>query len=168
MAHEGGRLVLQSIVGGDDIIKIGGKGNNYNLDGEQLPTRCGEDDGYWGRVEISPEVGNKTDTLLNVLYATDAENDIVAEACAITGGGLVGAVIGKIAAVFSEEYERRCGSLSFTTHGEGSLTCYVSGVRAGEWCVCVGEVTLTARATEEGGLLRFTAPSGAVSIVPVN
>ena len=167
-SHEGGRLVLQSIVGGDDIIKIGGKDNNYNLDGEQLPTRYGEDDGYWGRVEISPRVGNKTDTLLNVLYATDAENGSVAEAHAIRGDGLVGALIGNIASVFSEGYEGCCDTMSFTTDGEGILTYYVSGVKAGTWRISVGTTTLTVTVQEGEGLLRFTAPSGAVNIAFVN
>ena len=166
--YGGGRLVLQSIVGGDDITRIGGEGNNYNLDGEQLPTRHGENDGYWGRVEISPRVGQKTDTLLNVLYATDADNDAVTRATAIQGDGLVGAVIGNIAAVFSESYKGRECALELTTEGEGDLTYYVSGVKAGAWQISVGDTRITEIATEEGGLLRFTAPSGAVSIVPVN
>ena len=164
----GGRLVLESIVGGEDIIAIGGEDNNYSLDGEQLPTRGGEHDGYWGRVEISPKTGNKTDTLLNLLYATDADSTAAGKAKAICGDGIVGALIGDICAVFSEEYKERTAPIVITTEGEGTLTYYVSGVRAGEWTVTVGATTLTATATEESRLITFVAPRGLVTITPAN
>ena len=163
----GGRLVLQSIVGGDDIIKIGGEGNNYNLDGEQLPTRGGEDDGYWGRVEISPTVGHKTDTLLNVLYATDADNGTISEAKRIDGDGITGALIESTCAVFCEEHGART-PISFKIPGDGKLTYYVSGVGAGAWRVSVGDTSLTVTAIEGSGLITFVAPRGTVSITPVS
>ena len=165
--HGGGKLVLQNIVGGDDIIRIGGEGNNYNLDGEQLPTRSGEDDGYWGRVEISPRVGQKTDTLLNVLYATDKDNDTISGATRIDGDGIIGALIEGICAVFCEEQDRK-SAISLEIPTDANLTYYVSGVGAGQWRVSVDSLSLTVNATEESGLLRFNAPSGKVRIEPVN
>ena len=164
----GGKLVLQSMLGGDDIIKIGGAGRNFDLDGEQLPTRDGSDDGYWGRIEISPKTTSKTDTLLNVLYATDADNDTIDKAELVTGDGIVGALIGDSCAIFSEKYERRITPISFTTAGEGDLTYYVSGVKAGEWQVRVDATTLSVTAAEESGLLTFTAPRGAITITLAN
>ena len=59
--------------------------------------------------------------------------------------------------------------LSCTTKGEGNIDYYVSGVAAGNWSVTVNGVDCgTFTATEEGGLLTFTAPAGAVVITPAN
>ncbi|MBR4334961.1 MAG: heparinase II/III family protein, partial [Clostridia bacterium] len=56
----GARLTLQSVIGGDSITKVGGTNNNYNVNGTQInPTNNGND-GFWGRVEISPNTGSKT------------------------------------------------------------------------------------------------------------
>ena len=166
-SYGGGRLVLKSILGGDSIIRIGGKDNNYNLDGEQLPTRNGEDDGYWGRVEISPEPSGRMHTMLNLLYATDIENGTVCATARIDGESLVGATIGEYAVIFSDTDEPRSTKMSFATEGD-ELKYYVSGVKAGDWRVAVGNTTLTVTATEEGGLLTFTAPAGTVTVAPAN
>ena len=48
------------------------------------------------------------------------------------------------------------------------MSYYVSGVAAGSWTVKVdGKSVGTYEATEEGGLLTFTAPAGEISISPV-
>ena len=164
----GGQLVLQSVIGGDKIVAIGGIDNNYNVNGSQVATENGENDGYWGRVEISPSTGRVTDTMLNVIYLTDEGKPIAPIASAVQSDKVVGSVIDSTAAIFVEGAERINTAFSFTVENDGELTYYVSGVAAGEWTVSVGSSTLTATATEEGGLLTFTAPAGTLTLTPKN
>ena len=163
-----GKLILQNIIGGDKIEKIGGKDKNYVVNGSQVATKGGEDDGYWGRVEISSENNSKNDTMLNVMYVTDTSNKTLTKATKIVGDKVAGATIGNTAAVFVEESVKYDKAFSFVTTGQGDFNYYVSGVKAGKWTVTVGSTTLTVTATEEGGLLTFTAPAGSATITPVN
>ena len=164
-----GKLVLQNVLGGDSITKLGGSGNNYKVNGTQITPNRYELDGYWGRVEISPNTGSATSLLLNVMYVCDTSTDPNLTAQAISGSDVKGAVIGNVAAVFIASPTRRTASFSFTAPGTGDLTYYVSGVAAGDWNVRAGGTTRTVTATEDGGLLVFTAPAGGnVTITPAN
>ena len=169
----GGKLVLQNVIGNNvTITKRGGAGQNYlvNKGGVnnyvQLDNKLNRDDGYWGRVEISPATGNATDQLLNVMFVCDADKSPSLKATAIDTDDVKGAVIGKVAAVFVTGATRRSTTLTFTAGGSGEYTYYVSGVKAGEWTVGAGGHTQTVTATEEGGLLVFTAPAGTITLTP--
>ncbi len=163
-----GKLVLQNVFGGDSIEKIGGKNNNYNVGGVQL-TEKNSDDEFWGRVEISPNTGNKTDRLLNVAYVCDADKiPGVLKATGISTDAVKGAVIGRVAAIFVTSAARRTTAFEFSVERSGDVTYYVSGVKAGNWTVTVGDSTETVTATEDGGLLVFTAPAGTVTLSPAN
>ncbi len=170
-----GKLVLQNVIGNNvTITAIGGhpradgkNGLNYVVNGNQLDNKLFRDDGYWGRVEISPATGNATDQLLNVMYVCDADKSPNLTATAISTGDVKGAVIGKVAAVFVTNATRRSTTLTFTAGGSGEYTYYVSGVKAGKWNVLVGSTLITTvTATEEGGLLVFTAPAGTITLIP--
>ena len=165
------RLVLQSVFGGDNIVKVGGENNNYNVNGTQYPANpdaTSREDGYWGRVEIypTPATGVKTDQLLNVIYVCDANKRPNLPATEIESAEVKGAVIGSVAAVFVTKLARQTEAFSFAANGAGDLTYYVSGVKAGAWTVAAGGQTQTVTATEDGGLLVFTAPAGAVTLTP--
>ncbi|MBR5044772.1 MAG: hypothetical protein IKX66_05425, partial [Clostridia bacterium] len=162
------KLVLQNVFGGDTITKIGGKKNNYNLNGVQVTDKS-SDDGFWGRVEISAATGNKTDQLLNVMYVCDADKlPNVLRAAAIETDEVKGAVIGQVAAVFVTAKTRRAEAFTFTVTRNTDVTYYVSGVKAGDWTVSAGGQTQTVTATEDSGLLTFTAPAGTVTLTPAN
>ena len=157
-----GKLVLQSVFGGDTIQKIGGEGNNYNVNGTQVaadPTATSREDGYWGRVEIITK-GEKTQQMLNVMYVCDADKNPDLPASAIETADVKGAVIGKTAAIFVTANARRSTSFSFTAAGEGDLTYYVSGVKAGAWTIVANGQSQSVKASEEGGFITFTAPAG--------
>ena len=170
----GGKLVLQNVIGNNvTITKIGGAGKNYwiNQNGQdnyvQLDNKYKRDDGYWGRVEISPATGNATDQLLNVMFVCDADKSPSLKATAIDTDDVKGAVIGKVAAVFVTSATRRSTTLTFTAGGSGEYTYYVSGVKAGNWILSVGGATKKLSATEDGGFLTFTAPAGAaITLTP--
>ncbi len=164
---KGGKLVLQNVLGGDKITKIGGAGNNYNVNGQQLEPNRYEQDGYWGRVEISPNTGSATSLLLNVMYVCDSTKSPNLTASAVTGSAVKGAVLGNVAAVFISSPTRQTTAFNFTATGTGDLTYYVSGVKAGNWKITAGNSTPTVAATADGGLLVFTAPAGSVTIAPV-
>ena len=161
-----GKLVLQSVFGGDEITSIGGSGKNYWVNGKQVAPTNNGNDGFWGRVEISPSTGNQTDQLLNVMYVCNASDNVSLTAKAIESSEVKGAVIGKVAAVFVVKAARRTTQFSFTATGSGDLTYYVSGVKAGKWTVSAGGSTQTVTATADGGLLVFTAPAGSVTLTP--
>ena len=164
----GAKLVLQNVFGGDTITKIGGANQNYKVNGYQLtPTNSGND-GFWGRVEISPNTGNATDQLLNVMYVCDEDDPTDLTATAISNETVKGAVLGNTAAVFLISATRRTTSFEFENGAAaGNYKYYISGVAAGDWNVSVdGAPVGIARATEEGGLLTFTAPAGTVTLTP--
>ena len=180
-----GKLVLQTLFGGDRIEKVGGEGRNYVVNGEQLAPCKNGDDGFWGRVEISPETGKKTDDLLNVFFVTDADKTPDLPALAVATEEVRGAVVGNVAALFVSAAERRATAFTMSLPAARPLNCYVLGVAAGVWTISVAPgtaeatptetlpasatatpsvaATITAAATEDGGLLTFSVPATAAS-----
>ena len=154
--HENGKLVLQNVFGGDSITKRSGY---YVGSTNYTPAK---DDGYWGRVEISPTTGSQENVLLNVMYVCHKDDEPDLTATSISTSVVKGAVIGNTAAVFVTAAARRSTEFSFTASGEGYLNYYVSGVAEGNWKVVVGGNTVGfATASAEGGIVTFTAPAGA-------
>ena len=162
-----GKLVLTCLTDYARIDQIGGRGTvdgkysaaqsqNYVVNGVQVCDADGKDDGCWGRVEI-----------VSTSKATDAGQVNAAPAIShITGTGVEGGVFGNVAAVFMTSRERVTAAQTFTVSGSGEMEYYVSGVAAGNWTISVGGTTKTVTATEDGGLLVFTAPAGTVTITP--
>jgi hypothetical protein len=103
---------------------------------------------------------------MNAMYVTDASCTAAAPMVKkIASAGVEGAQIGSVAAVFATSGTRTANDIRFTTSGSGNMTYYVSGVVAGNWTVSVSGTSYgTVTATEEGGLLVFTAPAGSVTI----
>ena len=166
-----GKLVLQNVAGDCTLSKVGGaKPANWTVGSKTyglISSKSDKTDGYWGRLEVATPSGSKNNVMLNVTYVCDKNNDPNLTATAITNSSAAtGAVIGKVAAVFADGASRQTSSFSFTTSGSGTLTYYVSGVGAGKWTVKVGSNTQTVTATEDGGLLVFTAPAGSVTLAP--
>ena len=182
--HERGRLVLTSLSDNVAFRECGGRvydseGNydpvnsrNYLINGVQCYSSTANklDDGHWGRVEIYSTANAQRVEFMNVLYVTDKGQTKAAPAITkISGSGVTGGIFGDVAAVFATSRTRANTSLTFTVSGSGNVNYYVSGVAAGDWSITVGGVSYgTATATEEGGLLSFTAPAGDVVITPVN
>ena len=163
-----GKLVLQNVVGNTTLSKIGGEGHNYDVGGTQKATKNGEKDGYWGRAEVKTVAGNTNDIMLNVMYVCNSNKTPAGQTATPIQANtqVTGAVIGKVAAIFVNAASRRTTALTVTAPGTGDLTYYISGVKAGKWTVTAGGTTQTVTATEDGGLLVFTAPAGQVSLSP--
>ena len=176
--NEGGRLMLTCLSNNVKVNGVGGRtsGNyvpeqskNFLINGKQLNSKSGADDGHWGRIEIVWDKQSKDATFLNVIAVSDAGNENIPSSVSTkVNSGVEGAIFdGKIAALFVTDRSRTTEILSCTTSGGKSMDYYVSGVAAGDWIVKVdGKSYGVYTATEEGGMLTFTAPAGRVVISP--
>ena len=174
-----GRLVLTCLTDGVTIEGLGGrvydangqynsaKSSNYLINGKQIVSLSGGDDGHWGRIEISLS-GKADHTFMNVIYVTDAGRSENAPAIErIEDDSVEGATFGNVAALFVKSRERIKTDFSATVNGSEDMSYYVSGVAAGKWNVYVDRSFIGVfEATEEGGLLTFDAPAGRVIITP--
>ncbi|MBR5242022.1 MAG: hypothetical protein IKV20_02675 [Clostridia bacterium] len=171
------KLVLKNILGGDTITGVGGTlpdgtRQNYLINGKQLhyygSGKTPQDGTTWGRVEISPNTGNKSDILLNVMYVADKNASVTYSAqgfsaYAATGSTKVleGAIIGNTAAIFNTGKDLYSEAFKFTAPGSGDVTYYVGGLASGTWIIKVdGQSYGTAISTSEGTMITFTAPAG--------
>ena len=177
-----GRLVLTCLSDNVTFNAVGGRvydangkydcknSLNYSINGKQLvPMNGTADDGHWGRVEIIYNKKATNATFMNVLYVTDKGNTKMASVRG-TGSenGLTGGIFNKsIVALFATDRNRAKTEISCKTFGSESMSYYVSGVEAGEWTVSVDGKTIgTYSATDDGGLLTFTAPAGVIKLTP--
>ena len=168
--------MLNALTDGIKFISLGGrnegeysaaKSRNYMLNGSQcVPRNDAADDGHWGRVEIVPDKTVPEVKFMNLLYVTDAGQTKPAPIISrITGEAAMGGVFGNIAAIFATSRDRVATELSASVSGDGDMSYYVSGVAAGTWEITVNEKSYGAAvATEEGGLLTFTAPAGSITL----
>ena len=155
--YTNGKLVLQNVLGAGTIEAIGGDGKNYVVNGSQVATEDGEDDCYWGRVEIKTATGTTEHSMVNVMYVTDKSKNPGLTAQLIQTDKVAGAIIGNSAAIFVENETRYGETLTFTAPNAGTSTInyYVSGVKAGKWQVQIGATKINATVTDESGLLVF-------------
>lgn len=158
----GGKLTLTSLLGGDRIEAIGGSPEtNAMIRGNQ----CMEvKTPYWGRVEISPSLGSKSDTLLQVMYVSDRDSNAALTPMLVKSkcGDFVGASAGGVTALFSTEKQFQKTKLCFDAP-EGQV--YVAGLTSGKWTVAVdGKPLCQRRVRVEEGILEFTAPGGEITL----
>ena len=165
----GGQLVLQSIIGGSTIRTYGGENMNYVVNGSQVATKSGQDDGYWGRVEILTDKGTDH-TMLNVMYVTDAGKTLSLPATGFSTDKVDGAAIGNSVAVFLKNTTNYNGTLTFTAPDTGygeKVFYYVSGMAEGRWTVTCGSQVINVSVGKGDGLLVFNTYAGKeVTITP--
>ena len=182
-----GKLVLINLLGADTIVAHGGEDGadpdrfyistqNKNLASEG--GTAGGGDAYqagrtngpmWGKLELSPRLGNTSDFMLNVLYVTDSTYTTLLTPTLLSGDTYLGATVSGQTAVFLKDGEAD-GHLPLTFTVTGSeMDYYIGGLRTGRWSVAVdgtpiGEMTV--RAGEQ--FLTFRAPSGTVTLTPLD
>ncbi|MCQ2414344.1 MAG: heparinase II/III family protein [Clostridia bacterium] len=125
----------------------------------------------WGRVEISPKVGNKTDYLLNVMYVTKSGNTLAtnyAEAVSYENDSVAGASVLNVAAFFAKEAEGLSKRFEIEGNGTGTVKYSVAGVKEGTWTVYGADNNAVAviEVDEESGFLTFEAAPGTYKILP--
>jgi hypothetical protein len=120
-------------------------------------------------VEISHVGNDSTAEFLNLLYVTDKGSKKIAPKTArIDAEGITGAIFGRTVALFATSRDRRACEINASVIGpKGKLEYFVSGVVGGAWSVSVdGKDCGRYIASEDGGLLVFSAPAGEIKITP--
>ena len=169
-----GMLTNQTLLPASSTIeKIGGSGKEFWMGDRNYALKSSINnetslEAGWGRIEISPQTGNNTDYFLNVMYVNDADKDLaLEEAELIENDSVAGAKIFNRVAVFNKNKDRITDSVSFDVPGdETELKVNVAGLQAGTWTVKVnGAEVGTQIASEDGGIIYFTAPAGSYELV---
>jgi heparin/heparan-sulfate lyase len=157
---------------GCKIDTVGGKGREFEVNGENLWTATENDPSIqeigWGRVEIST-VGNLDDSFLNVMYVADADADSeyipVAHISTPTHEGA--ASFGNIILFSKDPSKPITEKTKLTASGDGVHNYYVTGFASGEWSVCVNGVTVCKVKVQDGSdLVSFRADCGEIEISP--
>lgn len=190
-----GMLTNQTLLPADaNIVAIGGEGKEfwveagYGATGKVITETGNVELTYanvsdssaaeygWGRIEISTTTTqeNQTDYFLNVMYVNDADSTLTMEQAELIYGkagaadnAMIGAKIFDRVVLFHAEKARTSEKITFTVPGdETRLNVNVAGLTAGTWTVKVGgsEVAEVV-ASEEGGIVYFTAPAGSYELV---
>ena len=150
----GGQLVLQNVKGGSSITKIGGTNNNYVVNGSQVATSGGENDCYWGRVEIKVATGSTSQVMLNVMYVTDNGKTLSLPAMGFETDKVDGAAIGNTVGVFLKNTTNNTDNITFTAPNTGSgskVFYYVSGMADGQWTIKCGTQIINITLDEDDG-----------------
>ena len=143
---------------------------NANTTGRVVKMGNGLEAG-WGRVEIMPKKSEELDYMLNVMYVGSADDDsALQKAELIETDAFVGAKIFDRVAMFNTAKERTNETVAFTIPGnETALKVNVAGLKAGTWSISAnGSEIGTQIASEDGGMIYFTAPAGSVTLTYVS
>ena len=150
-----------------DIVGIGGENNNRVINGKQVPVNKFNANGWlslWGRVEVSPELGNKTDDVLAVMLATDAENEFAHEVKKFSTDKILGATVMNNALIFIKDISCPEDIYEISVCGDGEMTYYISGLSAGKWTAEASGKTVELNVSEEERFARFTAKGGLLTL----
>lgn len=185
-----GSLTNQTLLPDNAKIEaIGGEGKRFWLDGTDYMWNVGTTniggvnytttniaadsalEAGWGRIEISPQETGEMDYFLNVMYVNDADKNLALEkAELIETDSVAGAKIFNRVAVFNKNKTRADGTVSFNVPGSDSeLKVNVAGLEAGTWKISVNGSEIGEQiASDDGGIIYFTAPAGSYELTYVN
>ena len=163
-----GKLTCDTLLPKENTItKVGGEMGYSYVNGKDYygaPFKTQTDEGSTWRIELSPAKAATNDLFLNVMQVSDADKEDYLPVELIENEKLCGAEISDRVVLFSKSGERIGSGISFTAPGSGELLYTVCDVEAGSYSVTAGGRKMTLSASEEGGVLSFTAPAGAVTI----
>lgn len=121
----------------------------------------------WGRLEISPTLGRKTDEFFHAMYVTDeGKTEEIAPAALYECDEVVGASLFGSAVFFARSKERISHSFTVRGEGDGELLWQIGGLQSGPWLVRDTEGrSMGAKLVDEAsGLLTFRAPAGTYTL----
>lgn len=167
-----GMLTNQTLLPADaNIEMIGGEGKEFWMGDRNYALKAPASDSAleegWGRIEISPKKTGTIDYMLNVMYVNDADKDLALEkAQLIETDSFAGAKIFNRVAMFNKNKARTKDAVSFTVPGDDAeLKVNVAGLEAGTWSIKVNGTDIgTQIASEDGGIIYFTAPAGSYEL----
>lgn len=177
-----GKLTVQTLLPENaSVTKIGGEGkqfwignqagdfenDGYNFGLKSTPGSATALEAGWGRVEVSPSHNNLSDTFLNVLAVSDADNPVQPlDSKLIRGQKLIGVQTAGKALLFADtdapvtDKNRINDTASFVITGDNELDILIMGVKAGEWAVSANGRTKIYIADEDGGTIYFKGEAG--------
>ena len=166
-----GKLVLTSLTGGT-ITTYGDGGNKprYYIEGKGTVNtpKSAAADLMWGRAEISPATGNKSDLMLNVIYVTDSGTTKKITPTLLKTDDFIGANALNHTAYFYSGNAYCQKTVTLKAAGTGSVTYYVGGLAGGKWTVTAGGQTIsTVTVTNEGHMATFVYNgTGDITLTP--
>lgn len=155
-----------------ELTKIGGKGKEFTINGENYPLchdydpACALEAGAW-RLENSPKPGNNTDYMLTVLLAGDIEeNGAAARMETVETETHFGAAVYNTLCLFGRN-AMRCEKATFDVPDMGYETVHIllTGMEEGVYRVTqAGQTLCEAAADANGGALWFDCGAGTVTV----
>ena len=122
----------------------------------------GDDPDMWGRVEISPKLGNLRDDVLSVMYVKDADDADMLNIREIKDADVLGAELMDYALLFVRDLRACPEKITVDT---GSATKYmISGLAAGTWSATVGDKTVTVTVGEDELFAKVELPAGKITL----
>jgi len=160
---EGGRLTASYISDSAlELEKIGGPGKTFWVNGKQCHTNNMAEGDVWGRVEISPKMGNLTDDILSLMYVSDAGNDTRLETKSISTPDVLGASIMNYALLFVRDISACPDTIEIDA--DSADTFFVSGLSAGKWTASAGGKSETVTVGDDELFARFKLGLGKISL----
>ncbi len=121
------------------------------------------DEGKTWRMQLSPTTNAKQTYFLNVIQVSDADKSDYLATSLIDASAVYGAQVADRVVTFSKTGSEITNTVSFAATGEGTLKYTLTDMAKGTWAVTVGGTSVGSYiATEEGGVLSFTASAGDV------
>ena len=117
----------------------------------------------WGRLEVSPTLGRKTDEFFHAMYVTDeGKTKEIAPAALYECDEVVGASLLGSCVFFARGKNPVSHSFAISGKGEGELDFYVGGLASGVWLVrdASGRSVKAQLVSKDSGFLSFRAPAG--------
>lgn len=157
-----------------DIIKVGGKGEEFTVFGKNFPQHYNNDknsfDGAAWRIEVSPKTAAASDNFLNVMQVLDAEGGPdPLETMKIESDELIGARIADRAVLFNKKGDKLHGKIAFSIPGNGPCKVLLTDLVSGFWNVSgPGEKLARYKTDQESGTLYFAGKAGNYIVEPVN
>ena len=160
---EGGRLTASYLSDSElELEKIGGPGKTFWVNGKQCHTNNMAEGDVWGRVEVSPKLGNLTDDILSLMYVSDAGNEKALETKMLSTPEILGATVMNYALIFVRDIASCPDTITVET--DGADTFFVSGLSAGEWTATAGGVSTTVTVGEDELFAKLTLGKGTVTL----
>ncbi len=132
----------------------------YGEDEETAAKNTGKPN--WGRIEVTPKLGNLRDDVLSVMYVKDNGDTDMPTVREIKSDDLLGAELLGHALLFVRDAE--CpDTLSVNT--EASEEYMISGLSAGSWSASVGDSTVSFTVSETERFARINLPAGRITLI---
>ncbi|NLB82135.1 MAG: hypothetical protein GX800_11135, partial [Clostridiaceae bacterium] len=158
-----GKMTVDTLLPKSDnsvITKIGGEDGWSNIGGVDYtgyPADTHTDEGSTWRMELSPANASATDYFLNVMQVSDNDKEFYKRVKLIDSNLVYGVQISDRVVTFSKSGEEISSEIAVSAPLIGELKYTICDVKAGKWEISANGEVQSINATEEGGVLSFTA-----------